>query len=93
MVNASRAPGEWQAYDIVFRAPRFKGTTLETPATVTVLHNGVAVHNQRAFWGPTAHKLNPPYEPSNAKGFIGLQDHGNPVRFRNIWIRPLKADE
>ena len=93
MVNASRPPGEWQSYDIVFRAPRFKGTAVETPAMVTVLHNGVAVHNQRAFWGPTAHKLNPPYEPSNAKGFIGLQDHGNPVRFRNIWIRPLKDAE
>jgi len=93
MVNASRGPGEWQSYDIVFSAPRFSGTTLEKPAMVTVLHNGVAVHNQRAFWGPTAHKAIPPYEPSNAKGFIGLQDHGNPVRFRNIWIRPLKADE
>ena len=93
LVNASRPPGEWQSYDIVFSAPRFNGTTLEKPAMVTVLHNGVAVHNQRAFWGPTAHKVIPPYAPSNAKGFIGLQDHGNPVRFRNIWIRPLKADE
>ena len=93
MVNASRKPGEWQSYDITFTGPRFKGTTLERPAIVTVLHNGVLVHNARAFWGPTAHKANPPYQPSNAKGPIGLQDHGNPVRFRNIWIRPLKADD
>jgi hypothetical protein len=93
MVNASRPPGEWQSYDIVFTAPRFNGDKLEKPAVVTVLHNGVAVHAADAFWGPTAHKANPPYAPSNAKGPIGLQDHGNPVRFRNIWLRELKAAE
>jgi hypothetical protein len=90
MVNASRPPGEWQSYDIIFRGPRFEGTKLTKPAIVTVLHNGVVVHAADEFFGPTAHKLNPPYEPSNAKGPIGLQDHGNPVRFRNIWIRPIK---
>jgi hypothetical protein len=93
MVNASRPPGEWQSYDIVFRGPKFNGTTLVTPAIVTVMHNGIAVHAADRFFGPTAHKLNPPYEPSNAKGPIGLQDHGNPVRFRNIWIRPIKDAE
>jgi 3-keto-disaccharide hydrolase len=93
MVNAARPPGEWQSYDIIFRGPKFDGTTLKTPAIVTVLHNGVAVHASDQFWGPTAHKLNPPYAPTNAKGPIGLQDHGNPVRFRNIWIRPLKDAE
>jgi len=93
MVNASRPPGEWQSYDIIFRGPKFNGTTLEKPAIVTVLHNGVAVHAADQYWGPTAHKANPPYAPSNAKGPIGLQDHGNPVRFRNIWIRPLKDAE
>jgi hypothetical protein len=93
MVNASRPPGEWQSYDIFFSGPRFNGDKLEKPAVVTVLHNGVLVHNADAFWGPTAHKLNPPYAPSNANGPIGLQDHGNPVRFRNIWIRPVKAAE
>ena len=76
-----------------FRAPRFTGTTLEKPAIVTVMHNGVVVHASDEFWGPTSHKLNPPYAPSNAKGYIGLQDHGNPVRFRNIWIRALKDAE
>jgi len=90
LVNASRPPGEWQSYDIFFSAPTFKDGKVDKPAVVTVLHNGVLVHNARAFWGPTAHKANPPYAPSNAKGPIGLQDHGNPVRFRNIWIRPLK---
>ena len=57
MVNASRQPGEWQSYDIAFTGPRFNGTTLEKPAIVTVLHNGVVVHAPTAFWGPTAHKL------------------------------------
>jgi len=93
MVNASRPPGEWQSYDIFFISPRFKDGKLEKPAVVTVLHNGVLVHHADAFFGPTAHKLNPPYEPSNAHGPIGLQDHGNPVHFRNIWIRPVKAAE
>jgi hypothetical protein len=93
MVNASRPPGEWQTYDIAFRGPKFEGTTLKKPAIVTVLHNGVVVHASDEYWGPTAHKLNPPYAPSNARGFIQLQDHGNPVRFRNIWIRPIKDAE
>jgi len=92
MVNASRPPGEWQTYDIAFTAPRFNaGNTLDKPAVVTVLHNGVLVHNATPFWGPTAHKKIDPYTPDSAKGPLMLQDHGNPVRFRNIWIRPLKG--
>ena len=93
MVNASRPPGDWQSYDIAFTAPRFNGDKLEKPAMVTVLHNGVTVHAAQAFLGPTAHKMIGKYDPSHAKGFIQLQDHGNPVRFRNIWIRELKAAE
>jgi hypothetical protein len=89
MVNASRKPGEWQSYDIIFKGPRFNGSTLERPAVVTVLHNGVAVHAAQAFLGPTMHKQIGTYAPEHAKGYIGLQDHGNPVRFRNIWIRPI----
>jgi hypothetical protein len=92
LVNASRGPGEWQSYDIIFTAPRFaSGTTLEKPATVTVLHNGIVVHNGTSFWGPTRHRSVLPYTADMATGPIALQDHGNPVRYRNIWIRPLKA--
>jgi hypothetical protein len=91
LVNASRAPGEWQAYDIVFTAPRFTDGKLAKPAVVTVFHNGVVVHNATAYLGPTAHKLVGEYTPQTAKGPIELQDHGNPVHFRNIWIRPLSG--
>jgi hypothetical protein len=91
LVNVSRRPGEWQTYDVLFTAPRFAGASLEKPAVVTVLHNGVVVHNATPFWGPTAHRKIDPYTPDTAKGPIALQDHGNPVSFRNIWIRPLRA--
>lgn len=91
LVNASRGPGQWQTYDIVFTAPRFKEQTLDRPATVTVLHNGVLVHNATPFWGPTQHKQIGKYQPEHTKGPLRLQDHGNPVRFRNIWIRQLKS--
>jgi Domain of Unknown Function (DUF1080) len=92
LVNASRPPGEWQAYDIVFTAPRFNSSgAVEKPAIVTVFHNGVVVHNATAFQGPTQHKQIGKYDPKHGKGPIRLQDHGNPVHFRNIWIRPLKG--
>lgn len=90
LVNASRRPGEWQTYDIFFTAPRFDANSvLEKPAVVTVIHNGVLVHNGAAFWGPTRHRSVLPYTADMAKGPIVLQDHGNPVRYRNIWIRAL----
>ena len=91
LVNASRGPGQWQTYDIIFTAPRFNTSgAVDKPAAVTVLHNGVLVHNATPFWGPTAHKMIGKYEPSQTKGPLRLQDHGNPVSFRNIWIRQLK---
>jgi 3-keto-disaccharide hydrolase len=89
LVNASRGPGEWQTYDIVFTAPRFTGATLATPAVATVVHNGIVVHHATAFWGGTTHRAIVPYSPDMASGPIGLQDHQNPVHFRNIWIRPI----
>ena len=92
LVNASRPPGEWQVYDIVFEAPRFAaGGKLERPARVTVLHNGVVVHHADELTGPTAHKARPPYKVHPDKLPISLQDHGNPVRYRNIWLRELRA--
>ena len=92
LVNASRPPGEWQSYDIVFTAPRFMHDgKLERPAAATVFHNGIVVHHATAFWGPTAHKRIDPYAPEMAQGPIALQDHGNPIRYRNIWIRRMRG--
>ena len=91
-VNACRAPGEWQAYDIVFRAPRFEGDELAEPARVTVLHNGVVVHADRAFLGATAHRSVARYAPHAAELPLSLQDHGDPVAFRNVWVRRLELD-
>jgi hypothetical protein len=90
LVNVSRGPGEWQSYDIIFRRPRFSPDgTLEAPAQMTVFHNGVLVHDAARVWGPTnwlhygAYSKHPDALP------LLLQDHAHPVRFRNIWIRPL----
>jgi Domain of Unknown Function (DUF1080) len=91
LVNASRPPGEWQSYDIVFEAPSFAADgKLQHPARITVLHNGVVVHHADEPTGPTAHKARPPYKAHADKLPLSLQDHGNPVRYRNIWIRELK---
>ena len=90
LVNASRAPGEWQSYDIVFVAPRFEGGALASPASVTVIHNGVLIHHHQPIQGPTGHKQLASYAKTRAnEGPLMLQDHGDPVRFRNIWIRPV----
>ncbi len=87
LVNASMPPGEWQSYDIFFTAPKFSLGKLQAPARITVLHNGILVQNNVAFIGATKHRAVATYAEHGAAPFR-LQDHGNPVRYRNIWIRP-----
>jgi hypothetical protein len=90
LVNASRKPGEWQTYDIIFHAPKFKGDgSLERPAVVTVFHNGVLVQDHVVLTGPTAHKARPPYKAHADKLPLMLQDHGSLVRYRDVWVREL----
>lgn len=89
LVNACRKPGEWQTYDILWHGPRFEGDKLLKPARITVLHNGVVVHHNAELFGPTSHKAIAPYTPQPDVGPLKLQDHGDLVRFRNIWYRPL----
>jgi hypothetical protein len=90
LVNACRRPGEWQVYDIFFVAPRWEGERLLSPAYVTVLHNGVLVHHHQALMGPTGHRNATSYDrPHPPEGPLKLQDHRDPVRYRNIWIRRL----
>lgn len=90
LVNASLPPGEWQSYDIVFMAPRFsdQGELLK-PATLTVFQNGVLIQNHVELKGPSVFVGNPSYSPHPERLPIHLQDHGNPVSYRNIWIRDL----
>jgi hypothetical protein len=91
LVNACRPPGEWQAYDVVFRRPRFdKDGQVLAPARMTVFHNGLLVHDNAVLTGPTAHKARPPYKMHADRLPISLQDHGHPVRFRAIWVRELE---
>lgn len=94
MVNACRPRGEWQTYDIAFQAPRFNDDgSLESPAIATVFFNGVCVQNARPLTGATRHRQLATYAPHAPTGRISLQDHGNPISYRNIWIRPLKRAE
>jgi len=91
LVNASRKPGEWQSYDIIFHRPRFGADgQLVEPARMTVFHNGVLVHDNDELTGPTEHKVRLPYKIRPDKLPLSLQDHGNPVRYRNIWLRELE---
>lgn len=94
MVNATRGPGEWQSYDIVYRAPRFDADGgVARPATVTVLHNGVLVQDHVTLRGPTVYIGEPAYHVHGEREPIKLQDHGNPVSYRNLWLRELPPRE
>jgi len=91
LVNASRPPGEWQTYDIVYHRPRFDAAgKVLSAARFTVIHNGVLVQDNMELVGPTANQSRPPYEKHADRLPISLQDHGHPVRFRNIWLRDLE---
>ena len=90
LVNASRPPGQWQTYDIVFHRPRFDSQgKVERPARMTVFYNGVLVQDDMALVGPTSHGERAPYAAHPDKLPLSLQDHGNRVRYRNIWVREL----
>jgi hypothetical protein len=90
LVNASRGPGEWQSYDVVFRAPRFDASgALLAPARLTALQNGVLIQDDVELTGPTAFQARPPYSAHAAGLPLTLQDHEFPVRYRNVWVREL----
>lgn len=90
LVNACRPPGQWQTYDIVFHRPRFAADgTVVQPARVSVMHNGILVHDNDTFTGRTVHGRPAHYEPHPDRMPVTLQDHGNPVRYRSIWVREL----
>lgn len=91
LVNASVPQGEWQSYDIIFHAPVYGADGMRTPAYITVIHNGVVVHAHQQFYGPTTHKKVAQYPKTHPeKAPIRFQWHGDPIEFRNIWVRDLK---
>ena len=91
LVNASRRPGEWQSYDIVYHRPRFDAAgKLLSPARFNVTHNGIDIQKDVVLVGPTANGSRPPYEAHADRLPISLQDHGHPVRFRNVWLHNIE---
>ena len=89
-VNPSTPQGEWQSFDIIFEAPGYKDGKVVEPAVITVIHNGVLVHHRKALLGPTRHKALATYAAKHPeKAPISLQDHGDPIQYRNIWVREL----
>ena len=91
LVNASRAPGEWQTYDIIFHQPVWKDGKMLYPGSVTVLHNGVLTQDHWEMEGLTTHRVRRPLAPHATRLPLEFQDHGNPVRFRNVWIREIPS--
>ena len=89
-MNVSRPPGQWQTYDIIYTAPRFDSAgKVLSPVRLTIFHNGVLIQNNVELTGPTSWLERAPYHFHPEKQPISLQDHGNPVRYRNIWVRRL----
>lgn len=89
-VNACKPPGEWQTYDIIFTAPRFNDDgTVKSPAYLTVIHNGILIQNHKEVTGRTFYIAKHTYQKHADKLPIKLQDHGNYISFRNIWVREL----
>lgn len=90
LVNATSPQGEWNSYDIFFEPPVYAEGKVQTPAKVTVIHNGVVVQNAESYLGPTSWKKLGKYPATHPeKGPLRLQFHGDPVEYRNIWVRPL----
>ena len=94
LANPIKPAGRWNSYDIVFRGPRFDDEgDLVRPATLTVMINGVLVQDHVGLLGPTRHKARTSYEPHDSVGPLRFQDHGDPISFRNIWLRSLSAPQ
>jgi hypothetical protein len=94
LANACKKPDEWQTYDIIFKAARWEDHHLVSPAYVTVIQNGVLVQNHQAILGGTGHKILASYKKElPPTGPLALQDHGNPIRYRNVWIRNVPEEE
>lgn len=92
LVNACVPPGEWHVFEVVFEAPEYVDGRLVNPASMTVFHNGVLVHLRQVMQGPTQHRALATYaQPHGPKGPLVLQDHGDKVQFRNIWLRELDS--
>jgi hypothetical protein len=89
LVNATKPTGEWNTYDIVFKAPRFEGDKVVKQASATIFHNGILLHDRQEFIGAMVHKKVAVYSSHAAEEELALQDHGTPVRYRNIWLRKL----
>ena len=94
MANAMRPPGQWNTYDVIWTCPKFnEDGSLQSPAYITAIHNGVVVLNHYELQGDTPYTRPPEYNPHPPTGPIALQDHNNPVRFRNFWVREIKQPE
>ena len=89
LVNASRPPGQWESFDIIFFAPKFDGEKLVRPPRVTIFHNGLLVQHNEEIRGEVAHRQIPVFKKKTSTGPLAFGGHGCPVRFRNIWVRPL----